>query len=92
MERKAAYVERANALDDDELLVSAADKVHNTWAILRDLRGPAREEIWGRFNASPDDILWYYQSLVRAYRHAGGGPIVDELERIVRGIQREIGY
>jgi hypothetical protein len=34
----------------------------------------------------------YYQSLVRAYREAGGGKLVDELERILRGIEREMGY
>ena len=34
----------------------------------------------------------YYESLVRAYREAGGGLLVDELDRIVRGIQREMGY
>jgi hypothetical protein len=71
--------------------VSAADKVHNAYAILRDLRNTG-EAVWSRFNAAPDDILSYYESLVRAYREAGGGPLVDELDRIVRGIQREMGY
>jgi hypothetical protein len=37
-------------------------------------------------------VLAYYQSLVRSYRAAGGGKLVDELERIVRGIEREMGY
>jgi (p)ppGpp synthase/HD superfamily hydrolase len=48
--------------------------------------------VWDRFNASPDDVLAYYQGLVRAYREAGGSLLVDELERIVRGIEREMGY
>ena len=34
----------------------------------------------------------YYEGLVRAYREAGGGRLVDELDRIVRGIRREMGY
>ena len=34
----------------------------------------------------------YYESLVRAFKHSGGGKLVEELERIVRGIQREMGY
>jgi hypothetical protein len=65
--------------------------VHNAYAILRGLR-TIGEKVWERFNAPPDDILAYYQSLVRAYREAGGGPLVDELDRIVRGIEREMGY
>ncbi len=91
MERKRAYVEHANTLAPDVLRVSAADKVHNAWAILRDLRNRG-EEVWKRFNAPPDDVIWYYESLVRAFREAGGGPLVEELARIVRGIQREVGY
>jgi hypothetical protein len=65
--------------------------VHNTYAILRDLRNEG-ESVWERFNAAPDDVISYYQLLVRAYREAGGGKLVDELERIVRGIEREMGY
>ena len=71
--------------------MSAADKVHNAYAILRDLRTRG-ERAWERFNATPDDVLAYYESLVRAYREAGGGMLVDELDRIVRGMQREMGY
>lgn len=91
MERKQRYVEHARTLASDELRVSAADKVHNTYAILRDLR-TIGEDVWKRFNATPDDVLWYYQALARAYREAGGGPLVDELERIVLGIERQMGY
>jgi (p)ppGpp synthase/HD superfamily hydrolase len=90
-ERKRQYVQHARTLTASSLRVSAADKVHNAYAILRDLRNIG-ENVWERFNAEPDDILAYYQSLVRAYREAGGGRLVDELDRIVRGIEREMGY
>ena len=91
LERKKAYIEHARHLSAPSLRVSAADKVHNSYAILRDLRNVG-EEVWDRFNANADDVMAYYESLVRAYREAGGGRLVDELDRIVRGIQREIGY
>jgi (p)ppGpp synthase/HD superfamily hydrolase len=90
-ERKKAYVEHARHLGASSLRVSAADKVHNTYAILRDLRNIG-EEVWNRFSAPADDVMTYYESLVRAYREAGGGRLVDELDRIVRGIRREMGY
>jgi (p)ppGpp synthase/HD superfamily hydrolase len=90
-ERKKRYVEHARTLRGGSLRVSAADKVHNTYGILRDLRNIG-EKVWQRYSASPDDVLAYYQALVRAYREAGGGRLVDELERIVRGIEREMGY
>ena len=91
IERKRTYVEHARHLQPDELRVSCADKVHNAWAILRDLR-LLGDGVWARFNAAPADILWYYEALVQSYRQAGGGPLVDELARIVRGIEREVGY
>ena len=90
-ERKQKYVEHAKTLAPASLRVSAADKVHNAYAILRDLRNMG-DKVWERFNASPDDIVAYYQGLVRSYREAGGGRLVDELDRIVRAIEREMGY
>jgi len=90
-ERKQAYVKHARALPPSSLRVSAADKVHNAYAILRDLRNIG-EDVWARFNAPPDDVVAYYEGLVRAFREAGGGRLVDELDRIVRGIRREMGY
>jgi len=89
--RKQAYVKHARSLPSSSLRVSAADKVHNAYAILRDLRNIG-EAVWTRYESPADDVVAYYESLVRAYREAGGGRLVDELERIVRGIQREMGY
>jgi (p)ppGpp synthase/HD superfamily hydrolase len=90
-ERKQMYIEHARQLSGPSLRVSVADKVHNTYAILRDLRNVG-EAVWARFDATPDDVMAYYEGLVRAYREAGGGRLVDELDRIVRGIRREMGY
>lgn len=96
IERKRAYVEHARTLGPSSLRVSAADKVHNAYAILRDLRNSG-EAVWSRFSATPDDIMSYYEALVRAYRGAAGtskdgSRLVDELHRIIRGIRREMGY
>lgn len=91
IERKRAYVEHARSLPAPSLRVAAADKVHNAYAILRDLRNTG-DQVWARFNAPADDVVEYYEDLVRAFRQSGGGKLVEELERIVKGIQREMGY
>lgn len=91
IDRKREYIEHAHGLSPSSLRVAAADKVHNAYAILRDLRNVG-DKVWDRFNAPADDVVAYYESLVRAFREAGGGKLVDELDRIVRGIQREMGY
>lgn len=90
-ERKKRYAEHARTLSPSSLRVSASDKVHNTYVLLRDLRNHG-DAVWDRFSASPDDVVTYYRTLVRSFREAGGGPLVDELDRIVRAIEREMGY
>ena len=75
--KQAAYIQRARTLPSPSLRVSIADKVHNTYGILRDLRNIG-EKVWERYDVSADDVLAYYESLVRAYREAGGGRLVDE--------------
>jgi (p)ppGpp synthase/HD superfamily hydrolase len=91
IDRKREYVEHAHTIGTSSLRVSSADKVHNAYGILRDLRNSG-ETVWERFNAPADDVVMYYASLVKAFRHAGGGRLVDELDKIVKGIQREMGY
>ena len=85
---KAPLVPSSSASDEIRFVTPKHD---NGYAILRDLRNVG-DKVWERFNASADDILAYYQSLVRSYREAGGGRLVDELDRIVRAIEREMGY
>ncbi len=91
LERKRQYIEHARHLQPSSLRVAAADKVHNAYAILRDLRNDG-DRVWDRFNAPADDVVAYYESIIRAFRESGGGKLVAELERIVKGIQREMGY
>jgi (p)ppGpp synthase/HD superfamily hydrolase len=77
-ERKLAYLAQLERTDDfSALLISASDKLHNTRAILTDLRtcereGRPQETFWKRFVAEKSgvdlpkrvpEILWYYQAL-----------------------------
>ena len=61
-ERKEEYLAHLKDADDDTLTVSLADKLHNARAIVSDLKitGPST---WDRFNASPKDVRWYYESI-----------------------------
>jgi len=68
------------------LLVSASDKLHNVRAILRDLRNEG-DKLWTRFNGGKDGSLWYYRSLVTAFRRHGGNELFDELDRVVSSIE-----
>lgn len=90
-DRKEAYVAHVRervAHGDDEpgLRVSLADKVHNTRAILADVR-ESGEAVFGRFNGKRDGTLWYYGALVDAFRDFPNR-MVDELERAVADLRR----
>ena len=87
-ERKDKYLEHLRSASGDALLVAAADKLHNARAILSDYR-KLGEQLFLRFNASKEDQLWYYGALVETLRQtAAPKPLVDELERVVKELNR----
>jgi len=83
-ERKEAYITAVETKPDNALLVSCADKLHNARAILTDYRALG-EELWERFNGGRAS-LWYYQSLVQAFKQTERVPeqLLNELERTVQ--------
>jgi GTP pyrophosphokinase len=81
-QRKERYIAHLAEAAADVRRVSAADKLHNARSILADYRVHG-EAVFDRFTAGKDDTLWYYRSLVAAFRETGGGRLVDELERAV---------
>lgn len=98
LERKQSYIDHLGSVGKDTLLVSVADKLDNARSMLRDYHthGPA---LWDRFNRkNPQDHLWYYDSLLAAYRTYGLdswmvdelGRVVGELKRLVEGGDRSV--
>ena len=86
-ERKERYVAHIADASPSVCLVSAADKLHNARSILSDLRA-CGDEVWGRFKGGKEGTLWYYRSLVGAFRAHGPSPLVEELARTVEEIER----
>lgn len=82
-QRKQDYVDGLPDKSLDALLVTAADKTHNGLCIAADVRryGPG---FWTTFNASPDELVWYYTSVrcVVADRLPGSS-ITEALDRAV---------
>jgi (p)ppGpp synthase/HD superfamily hydrolase len=88
-ERKGAYLAHLAGADRSILLVSASDKLHNARSIVRDLRAVG-EELWERFGPTKDEVLWYYRSLVSAFRAnpAHTPALIAELDRTVTEMER----
>ncbi len=86
LERKQAYIKHLKDSDSSTRLVSASDKLHNTRAILAELRRNG-VEVFERFAGKKDGTLWYYRALVAAFRqHDDHAALVDELDRVVSEI------
>lgn len=62
--RKEVHINHLYDVDLDTLTVTAADKAHNARSIATDLQsqGPI---LWDRFNATREDIIWYYDSVYK---------------------------
>ena len=88
--RKRYYLDNVRRADPGLLRVTVADKIDNARAILADYRRIG-DEVWGRFNAPRDKILWYYIEAATAYRQAGvTSPLLDDLEALVGQMKKII--
>ncbi len=86
-ERKEKYIAHLKSASASTRLVSAADKLHNAQAIVHNLR-EAGDEVWTRFKGGKAGALWYYRSLVAAFREHGPSLLIDELDRVVTEMER----
>ena len=85
-ERKEAYLAHIPQMSDEVALISAADKTHNARSILRDYQ-TLGEAIWNHFHGGKEGTLWYYRSLVSAFRKRKITPIVEELTEVVNQLE-----
>jgi (p)ppGpp synthase/HD superfamily hydrolase len=85
-ERKENYIAHLKRASASTRLVSAADKLHNARAILHNLRHEG-DNVWSRFNGGKEGALWYYRSLVSAFREHGSNELIEELDRVVTKIE-----
>jgi len=91
LERKRAYIEHLKDSDSPTRLVSASDKLHNTRAILAELRRHGTD-VFDRFGGKKDGTLWYYRTLVTAFReHGNHTDLIGELDRVVTEIEKLAG-
>jgi (p)ppGpp synthase/HD superfamily hydrolase len=66
-QRKRDYLDRLEKEDDPAiLLVSAADKLDNLRAIVRDYE-TLGDELWRRFSGGKQGTLWYYERVVAIF-------------------------
>jgi (p)ppGpp synthase/HD superfamily hydrolase len=90
-ERKEAYLAHLPEASEDVRTVSCADKLYNARSILMDYRAIG-DDLWDRFRGKKEGTLWYYRSLLEAFRTAGAPDLLlDELGRVVTEVHHLAG-
>jgi (p)ppGpp synthase/HD superfamily hydrolase len=92
--RKERYIDHLHNADESVVIVSAADKLSNARAVMKDFREHG-DKVWERFNAGKPDQLWYYRAVTEALTQRAKGtrvqPLVEELNRAVSKLERLCG-
>lgn len=86
-ERKTAHVAHLRRAPLSVKLVSAADKLHNTRAILSDYR-TLGDALWSRFNGGKEGTLWYYRALVRNFTGRRMRRLAQDLDATVTELEK----
>jgi (p)ppGpp synthase/HD superfamily hydrolase len=89
-ERKLAAINHLQSAPLEVKLVCCADKVSNLRDMTRDMKVVGKK-IWKRFNSTPKQLKWYYQSIYNVIGDLGKYKMYGEykilIERVFRGIR-----
>ena len=93
-DRKTKYIAHLREETDEEVrIVSLADKVHNARTILLDYIEQG-DSVFQRFRARKEGTMWYYRTLVDAFRYAESKRPISSFsrghERLLRELDRLI--
>lgn len=89
-ERKTRYLEHLREADAAVLLVAACDKLDNLRSLLADLHADGPETL-ERFNATPQQTLWYYRSVSRIMQGRVPARLECELEALTGKLAGFVG-
>lgn len=81
--RKEGYLAQLSEDSEECLLISAADKIHNLRSMVT-AHDKLGGDMWGIFNADPDEKLWFYGAIADTVtERLGDCPASRELRRAV---------
>ncbi len=90
LERKQSHIAHLRSASREIALVTAADKLHNLQAQIRDVRRHGAETMQ-RFNASPAQIVWYNSQIAAAIGHYRETIPVAEIEEATATLAGMLG-
>lgn len=89
-DRKENYLAQLEDASRSVCLVSAADKLHNVRAIIRDYHEHGAD-IWLRFQGRREGTLWYYRTVAHALVRRYHSPLTRDLQNAVDELVALVG-
>lgn len=89
-ERKETHIEHFRSAPPEVLRIALADKLYNARAIQRE-RHLMGEDVWSRFHAGREQVLWYYRTLADLFSQRRPGWMSAELSRVIQDLERPVG-
>jgi (p)ppGpp synthase/HD superfamily hydrolase len=78
--RKEKYLRSLEHDSEKTLMVCAADKMHNLQSMV-EAHGEQGDKVWKKFNASPDQLLWFYEEVQKVLERRLHSHIVRDYEK-----------
>lgn len=87
IERRRDMVTRLGDAQPDEMVLKAADALHNVSSMIEDL-SLGRASLEGRFKATPAETIWYYRQVSRLVtERAGDVRLANDLANAVGALE-----
>jgi hypothetical protein len=89
-ERRDDYLERLSTASESARWVCAADKIHNAWTIVTDLRRTIDpDNVWNRFSGGKTATVRWYRNVYDRLREVGfNAAIMTELEAVTNELEK----
>jgi len=84
--RKERYLEHLQIASKQSLLISCADRIHNTSSLLLAYKHDG-EAIWGRFKAGKEEQIWFATSVMHILEERLGTSYTEELAFAIKEIE-----
>ena len=89
-ERKQAALDHLDSFSPEGAALKASDSLDNLRSMLED-HARVGAALWERFNAEPEDQVWYYGHVSeRIGSHMSGHPLAGELASAVAAFERVV--
>ena len=90
-ERKEGYLESLRNDSPEGMMIAAADKIHNIRSLVDGYESHG-DRVWTLFRGKKDEMLWFYESVLRILQEKLHHPIIDELEKTLSEAKTKLSW